>query len=100
MSDAEIADRIVHKAKLWLDGGAMFGESGKRVSENQCGVPEKHTGRGNGEIEGGVSGNMRIAIVTMTQILRRNADAGGGRVCRVRGGAGYFCISGRGSILF
>ena len=29
LSDAEIADRIVHKAKLWLDGGAMFGESGR-----------------------------------------------------------------------
>lgn len=27
--DAEIEDRIVHKAKLWLDGGTMFGESGK-----------------------------------------------------------------------
>ena len=29
LSDAEIEDRIVHKAKLWLDGGAMFGESGR-----------------------------------------------------------------------
>ena len=29
LSDAEIEDRIVHKAKLWLDGGTMFGESGK-----------------------------------------------------------------------
>lgn len=28
LDDAAINDRIIHKAKLWLDGGTMFGENG------------------------------------------------------------------------
>lgn len=29
LSEEELEDFIVHRAKLWLDGGTMFGESGK-----------------------------------------------------------------------
>lgn len=29
LSETELEELIVHKAKLWLDGGRMFGESGK-----------------------------------------------------------------------
>ncbi|MDE6602194.1 MAG: pyridoxal phosphate-dependent aminotransferase [Lachnospiraceae bacterium] len=29
LSDQELEELIVHKAKLWLDGGGMFGESGR-----------------------------------------------------------------------
>lgn len=29
LSETELEERIVHKAGLWLDGGGMFGESGK-----------------------------------------------------------------------
>ena len=54
LSDRELEDRIVHTAKLWLDGGAIFGPPG--------------------------AGFQRINIATGRSVLKEALD----RLCRIR----------------
>jgi cystathionine beta-lyase len=54
LSDRELEDRIVHTAKLWLDGGAIFGPTG--------------------------AGFQRINIATGRSVLKEALD----RLCRIR----------------
>ena len=39
LSDSEISDRILNKAKVWLDNGKMFGEEGKKFQRINCACP-------------------------------------------------------------
>ena len=38
-SDAELNDRILNEAKLWLDGGSMFGEEGENFQRINIACP-------------------------------------------------------------
>ena len=39
LSDSQINDRILNKAKVWLDGGIMFGPEGKNFQRINCATP-------------------------------------------------------------
>ena len=39
LSAEEIDDRILHKAKVWLDGGFMFGKEGAQFQRINCATP-------------------------------------------------------------
>lgn len=39
LSDEEINNRILNKAKVWLDNGGMFGEEGKKFQRINCATP-------------------------------------------------------------
>lgn len=39
LSDKEIDERILYKAKVWLDGGSMFGEEGAKFQRINCATP-------------------------------------------------------------
>ncbi len=39
LSAEEIDDRILHKAKVWLDGGYMFGKEGAQFQRINCATP-------------------------------------------------------------
>lgn len=39
LSDSQINDRILNKAKVWLDGGIMFGPEGKKFQRINCATP-------------------------------------------------------------
>ena len=39
LSDREISDRILHKAKVWLDDGRMFGSEGEKFQRINCACP-------------------------------------------------------------
>ncbi|MBO7121823.1 MAG: pyridoxal phosphate-dependent aminotransferase [Treponema sp.] len=39
LSDKEISDRILNKAKVWLDDGRMFGSEGKKFQRINCATP-------------------------------------------------------------
>lgn len=41
----ELEDLIIHKAKLWLDSGKIFGEKGKGLPADQCSLPESDIDR-------------------------------------------------------
>lgn len=41
MSEEELEEMIVHKARLWLDGGTMFGESGAGFQRVNVACPRK-----------------------------------------------------------
>lgn len=41
LSDKEIDDRILNKAKVWLDGGSMFGEEGAKFQRINCATPRQ-----------------------------------------------------------
>ena len=40
-TDRELDDLIIHKAKLWLDGGSVFGKSGKGYQRINAACPRK-----------------------------------------------------------
>lgn len=39
LSDVEINDRILNKAKVWLDNGTMFGSEGEKFQRINCATP-------------------------------------------------------------
>lgn len=39
LTDSEINDRIVNKAKVWLDNGSMFGKEGEKYQRINCATP-------------------------------------------------------------
>ena len=39
LSDSEINDRILNKAKVWLDNGSMFGKEGEKFQRINCATP-------------------------------------------------------------
>ncbi|MCQ2576093.1 MAG: pyridoxal phosphate-dependent aminotransferase [Treponema sp.] len=39
LSDSEITDRILNKAKVWLDNGIMFGKEGEKFQRINCATP-------------------------------------------------------------
>lgn len=39
LSDSQINDRILNKAKVWLDGGIMFGPEGQNFQRINCATP-------------------------------------------------------------
>ena len=39
LSDSQINDKILNKAKVWLDGGIMFGPEGKNFQRINCATP-------------------------------------------------------------
>lgn len=39
LSDSQINDRILNKAKVWLDGGIMFGPEGEKFQRINCATP-------------------------------------------------------------
>ena len=39
LSDSEINDRILNKAKVWLDSGSMFGKEGEKFQRINCATP-------------------------------------------------------------
>lgn len=41
LSDEEINERILNKAKVWLDNGKMFGDEGKFFQRINCATPRK-----------------------------------------------------------
>lgn len=41
LSDKELEDLIVHKARLWLDGGAMFGDGGEGFQRVNAACPRE-----------------------------------------------------------
>ena len=41
LSDKEIDERILNKAKVWLDGGSMFGEEGAKFQRINCATPHR-----------------------------------------------------------
>ncbi len=41
LSDSEINDRILNKAKVWLDNGNMFGTEGEKFQRINCATPRK-----------------------------------------------------------
>ncbi len=41
LTDKQIEDRILNKAKVWLDGGAMFGLEGEKFQRVNCATPRK-----------------------------------------------------------
>lgn len=41
LSDAEICDRVLNKAKVWLDDGRMFGTEGEKFQRINCATPRK-----------------------------------------------------------
>lgn len=41
VSDKEIENRILNKAKVWLDGGTMFGREGEKFQRVNCATPRK-----------------------------------------------------------
>lgn len=38
-SDAEINDKVLNKAKVWLDNGSMFGKEGEKFQRINCATP-------------------------------------------------------------
>lgn len=41
LSDKEISERILRKAKVWLDAGRMFGTEGEKFQRINCATPRK-----------------------------------------------------------
>ncbi len=41
LTDKQIEDKILNKAKVWLDGGAMFGLEGEKFQRVNCATPRK-----------------------------------------------------------
>lgn len=41
LTDKEIDDRILNKAKVWLDSGTMFGREGEKFQRVNCATPRK-----------------------------------------------------------
>lgn len=41
LTDKQIEDKILNKAKVWLDGGAMFGLEGEKFQRINCATPRK-----------------------------------------------------------
>ena len=41
LSETELEDMIVQKARLWLDGGGMFGDSGKGFQRINVACPRR-----------------------------------------------------------
>lgn len=39
LSDSEINDRVLNKAKVWLDSGSMFGKEGEKFQRINCATP-------------------------------------------------------------
>ena len=39
LSDSEINDRVLNKAKVWLDSGCMFGKEGEKFQRINCATP-------------------------------------------------------------
>lgn len=39
LSDSEINDRVLNKAKVWLDSGGMFGKEGEKFQRINCATP-------------------------------------------------------------
>ena len=39
LSDSEINDRVLNKAKVWLDSGSMFGKEGQKFQRINCATP-------------------------------------------------------------
>ena len=39
LSDSEINERILNKAKVWLDSGKMFGREGEKFQRINCAAP-------------------------------------------------------------
>lgn len=39
LSDSQINDRVLNKAKVWLDGGIMFGPEGEKFQRINCATP-------------------------------------------------------------
>lgn len=39
LSDAEINDKVLNKAKVWLDNGSMFGKEGEKFQRINCATP-------------------------------------------------------------
>ena len=39
LSDSEINDRVLNKAKVWLDSGSMFGKEGEKFQRISCATP-------------------------------------------------------------
>ena len=39
LSDSEINDRVLNKAKVWLDRGSMFGKEGEKFQRINCATP-------------------------------------------------------------
>ena len=63
MTGEELEEMIVQRARLWLDGGAMFGESGTGFQRVNVACPRQNIGRGVGEDErGGLSVKRILAI--------------------------------------
>ncbi len=41
LTDRQIEDKILNKAKVWLDGGSMFGLEGEKFQRINCATPRK-----------------------------------------------------------
>lgn len=41
LSDSEINDRVLNKAKVWLDAGNMFGKEGEKFQRINCATPRR-----------------------------------------------------------
>ncbi len=41
LSDGEIGDIVLNRAKVWLDGGGMFGKEGEKFQRINCATPRK-----------------------------------------------------------
>jgi len=41
LTDREISERILRKAKVWLDEGRMFGNEGEKFQRINCATPRK-----------------------------------------------------------
>ncbi len=39
LSDSEINDRVLNKAKVWIDSGSMFGKEGEKFQRINCATP-------------------------------------------------------------
>ena len=41
LTDTEIYNRILNVAKVWLDGGSMFGSEGEKFQRINCATPRR-----------------------------------------------------------
>ena len=41
LTDSQIEDKILNKAKVWLDRGTMFGIEGEKFQRINCATPRK-----------------------------------------------------------
>lgn len=55
LSDAELEDMVVNRAKLWLDGGLMFGEEGSGFQRMNIACPRKILERAMKQLEEAVN---------------------------------------------